>query len=97
MTSPRSALRAPPPEGARRPWGGPAGAVTGAVAALMVVALLAGCAYAPPKPWEKGELARPTMQFDADKLEAKYQEHVYQSKEAAGGGFGVGGGGCGCN
>ncbi len=53
----------------------------------MVVALLAGCAYAPPKPWEKGELAKPTMQFDADQLEAKYQEHVYQSKEAASGGY----------
>ena len=37
------------------------------------------------------------MQFDADKLEAKYQEHVYWSREAASGGYGIGGGGCGCN
>lgn len=68
------------------------------MAATMVgVAWLAGCAFAPPKPWEKGELAKPAMQFDADRLEAKYQEHVYFSKEAASGGYGVGGGGCGCN
>ena len=65
--------------------------------ALALAAALAGCAWAPPKPWEKGELAKPAMQFDANRLEARYQEHVYQSKEAATGGYGVGGGGCGCN
>jgi hypothetical protein len=64
----------------------------------LIVLLLAGCAsYAPPKAWEKGQLARPEMSFDADRLETRYSEHIYQSKEAAGGGMGVGGGGCGCN
>ena len=30
---------------------------------------LAGCAsFNPPQPWEKGELARPDMQFDANPL-----------------------------
>ena len=74
------------------------GVARGLVAAAVALAL-AGCAWAPPQPWEKGELARPAMQFDppAERLEARYQEHVYQSKEAASGGFGVGGGGCGCN
>lgn len=66
-------------------------------AALALATAVAGCAWAPPRPWEKGELAKPAMQFDADRLEARYQEHVYQSKEAASGGLGVGGGGCGCN
>ena len=69
-------------------------------AALLIAAVgLGGCAWAPPKPWEKGELARPAMQFDppAERLEARFQEQVYSSKEAASGGFGVGGGGCGCN
>jgi len=68
--------------------------------AILALSLALGaCAYAPPKPWEKGELAKPAMQFDpaGDRLEAKYQEHVYFSKEAASGGYGVGGGGCGCN
>ena len=69
----------------------------GLAAALALATAVAGCAWAPPKPWEKGELAKPAMQFDANRLEARYQEHVYQSKEAATGGYGVGGGGCGCN
>ena len=37
------------------------------------------------------------MQFDADRLDAKTQQHIYFSKEGATGGYGVGGGGCGCN
>ena len=68
-----------------------------AVVLVALAASAAGCAWAPPKPWEKGELAKPAMQFDADRLAARNQEHVYQSKEAASGGYGVGGGGCGCN
>ena len=66
---------------------------------MLAIALpLAGCAsMEPPKPWEKGNLARPEMQFDYDRLEAKTQQHIYTSKEAATGGYGVGGGGCGCN
>lgn len=69
------------------------------VAAALAVALtaLAGCAMAPPKPWERGNLARPGMQFDYDRLDTKTQQHIYTSKEAATGGYGVGGGGCGCN
>jgi hypothetical protein len=60
--------------------------------------LLCGCAaYAPPQPWEKGDLAKPAMQLDPKPLEARGREHIYQSKEGAGGGYGVGGGGCGCN
>jgi uncharacterized protein DUF4266 len=70
-----------------------------AVAAPVLLALaLAGCAtMAPPQPWEKGTLARPEMQFDADPLDTKITQHIYTSKEAATGGYGAGGGGCGCN
>ena len=65
----------------------------------LALALLAGgCASLdPPKPWEKQYLARPDMQFDADKLDAKNIQHIYFSKEGSAGGYGVGGGGCGCN
>ena len=64
---------------------------------LMALAA-AGCAtLQPPQPWEKGELAKPAMQFDADPLDIKATQHIYTSKEGAGGGYGVGGGGCGCN
>jgi hypothetical protein len=59
---------------------------------------LGGCAsMTAPQPWERGDLARPSMQFDADKLDTRTQQHIYASKEAATGGYGVGGGGCGCN
>ena len=67
-------------------------------AAACIIAAITGCAtYAPPQPWEKGDLAKPAMQFDADALDAKLEQHIYTSKEGAAGGFGVGGGGCGCN
>jgi hypothetical protein len=69
-----------------------------ALLGMTTTLLLAGCAtFEPPRPWEKGQLAKPEMQFDADPLEAKMNQHIYTSKEGAGGGYGVGGGGCGCN
>ena len=65
---------------------------------VMLAAACGGCAaFNPPQPWEKGTLAKPEMQLDARPLEQKANQHIYQSKEAAGGGYGVGGGGCGCN
>src|SRR4029450_6376184 len=67
---------------------------------LILVAALAatGCAtMEPPKPGEGGDLAKTSMQIDADKLELKIQQHIYTSKEAATGGYGVGGGGGGCD
>ena len=74
-------------------------ALPAAVLAMLGIACVAaGCAaFDPPKPWEKGDLARPSMRFDADPLAARATTHVYQSKEGAGGGGTVGGGGCGCN
>jgi hypothetical protein len=70
----------------------------GCAALVPLIAALAGCAtVTPPRPWEKGTLARPEMQFDADPLDTKISQHIYTSKEAAAGGYGVGGGGCGCN
>ncbi len=64
--------------------------------ALMVA--VTGCATVqPPQPWEKGDLARPSMQIDPDPLATAVQQHIYTSKEAANGGYGIGGGGCGCN
>ena len=65
---------------------------------IAMVVLLSGCAtLQPPKPWEKGQLAKPEMQFDADPIDARLADHIYTSKEAGSGGHGVGGGGCGCN
>jgi hypothetical protein len=70
---------------------------TRAACALLVAATLGGCAFAPPEPWEKGNLANPAMSMGVDPLDQHFTQHIYGSKEAASGGYGVGGGGCGCN
>jgi hypothetical protein len=69
-------------------------------ALICTAALLGGCALAPRvnvAAFDKGDLARPSMQFDADRLESSFADHIYFSKEGASGGRSVGGGGCGCN
>lgn len=71
-----------------RPW---------PLAATALLVLVSACGSTPPKPWEKDLLARPAMAIDADALEARVAQHVYDSREAASGGLGIGGGGCGCN
>jgi hypothetical protein len=59
--------------------------------------LLGGCTNLSPKPWQRGDLAKPEMSWDPDPMEAAMREHTYLSKEAAAGSATVGGGGCGCN
>jgi hypothetical protein len=52
---------------------------------LLIVAALgaAGCAtMEPPKPWERGDLAKASMQIDPDKLELKIQRHIYPGGQA---------------
>ena len=67
-------------------------------AVALAMCVLTGCgAIKPVQPWEKGLLAKPAMSFEGDRLESRYAEHTYSSKEGATGGGGVGGGGCGCN
>lgn len=67
------------------------------IALCAAMAGLSGCALPPVQPWEKGQLARPDMLLQGDALGARFNEHIYASKEAASGGSAVGGGGCGCN
>ncbi len=68
-----------------------------AVITMTSLALSACAGLEPVQPWEKGNLAKPSMTFEGDPLETKYVEHIYASKESSSGGMGVGGGGCGCN
>jgi len=49
------------------------------------------------QPWQKGNLAKSHMGFDADPIETKFVQHTYESREGSSGGYGIGGGGCGCN
>ena len=65
------------------------------LALIAATGLLTGCANV--QPWERGNLADPTMQSDRDPLGDMMTEHMWFSREAANGGRGVGGGGCGCN
>jgi len=58
---------------------------------------LVGCATPPPvKPWEREYLSRRAMSFN-DPLEARFNQHMFSSREGADGGYGFVGGGCGCN
>ena len=61
---------------------------------FMPLALLGSCANVAPS--ERGVLARPEMQFDADAAHVKLIDQVYAAREAASGGRVTGGGGCGC-
>lgn len=63
---------------------------------LISIALLQGCASS-VKPWERGTLSRPEMQWVSDPMEAQLSKHVFFSKEASTGGGEAVGGGCGCN
>ena len=71
---------------------------TASVVIAVMVVCLTGCASLNTvKPWEKGNLAKPEMVFDSDRVDSAFVEHIYSSKEGASGGASVGGGGCGCN
>lgn len=58
---------------------------------------LGGCTSLGAKPWDRGILARNSMQLDRNGVENALDDHIYFSKEASSGGRGIGGGGCGCN
>jgi Domain of unknown function (DUF4266) len=62
---------------------------------IVGVASVSGCANV--QPFERGHLAAPEMQFDADPGAVRLAQHLFNSKEAASGGYSAGGGGCGCN
>lgn len=65
--------------------------------AILLSLPLAGCSTVGIKPWQRDILARPEMALDANPVDTAFDEHLYFSKEATGGGRGFGGGGCGCN
>ncbi|HET7730917.1 MAG TPA: DUF4266 domain-containing protein [Usitatibacter sp.] len=65
-------------------------------AAVLLAALLAaGCATVAP--YQRAQLARADMAFDASPGHTRALEKTFGAKEAASGGASVGGGGCGCN
>lgn len=66
---------------------------------VIIAAVLSGCMGAEPwvKPYERGNLADPVMQFDRDPVSSMYMNHVHEAREGARGASGSAGGGCGCN
>ena len=57
--------------------------------------LSAGCARV--KPYQRGQLAKPSMVGDRTEAEKRSWQHQTGSREGGDGGTGGGGGGCGCN
>lgn len=68
-----------------------------ALALLLAASTLVGCSSLGAKPYQRGILAKETMQLDHDAITASFDDHIYFSKEASSGGASFGGGGCGCN
>ncbi len=64
---------------------------------LLITFSLLGCSTVDIKPWERGNLAKPSMTFGADGMIDVTDDHIYFSKEASSGGRSFGAGGCGCN
>ena len=70
---------------------------------LLLAALLAalggaaGCTRPPVRPWQRGYLSKRALRFDADRLEQRFRQHMFGSREGSDLGYGQPGGGCGCN
>lgn len=62
---------------------------------IILLTVVTGCQAI--EPWQRGLLARPEMQLEPDRLQAKLDSQVYFSNEASSGSNDVAGAGCGCN
>ena len=63
--------------------------------ACVVAFAIAGCAHVAP--YEREDMARPSMDIARESSEMGFRAHVHESREGASGGMGAAGGGCGCN
>jgi hypothetical protein len=80
-------------QGVRIPLMQPFPLPTKAILAVALLMMLVGCTRV--LPYERGILARPTMNPSA--MTGVGEEHVFEVHEGAAGGGTAGGGGCGCN
>ena len=64
---------------------------------IFILNVLVSCSTDSVRPWQKEDLARPEMQFNAISTQPSFEQHFYFSKEGSSGGEGFSGGGCGCN
>ncbi len=63
--------------------------------ACLIAFSCASCAHV--QPYQRGHLAKPKMQLGQDPEATALEQHVYEYREGASGGYGTLGGGCGCN
>lgn len=70
-------------------------AVRRALAAALVALCASGCVTV--RPWQREDLARPSMVADKTPGEERFDEHSRGAREGAEGGSGQATGGCGCN
>jgi hypothetical protein len=68
-----------------------------ALALIALAALVASTGCATVAPQQRGILADPTMQFEAEARHEAALRHAIDNREGSMGGTGVAGGGCGCN
>ncbi|MEY4684516.1 MAG: hypothetical protein RLZ25_975 [Pseudomonadota bacterium] len=62
---------------------------------LLLATVVSGCESV--KPWQRGTLAKSHMAPQPFGAQAEFREHIYGSRESAGGSTAsTGGGGCGC-
>lgn len=66
-----------------------------AICCCLVLLVPGGCETV--RPWERGVLAKETMQLEEDATLSQLKDQVFSSKEASSGGNRPAGGGCGCN
>ncbi len=69
----------------------------GTLLALAVLGALALNSCATVQPWQRQTLAHRCMILGRNAGEQTLEQHAFQYREGAAGGFGGGGGGCGCN
>lgn len=62
---------------------------------LLAATFASGCVTV--HAYERGYLARPSMDTASEEGESGFRAHVHDSREGATGGHGSTGGGCGCN
>jgi hypothetical protein len=61
---------------------------------LIMTVLTSGCMTV--KPWERGQLSKPTMIMDKNTIEKGILEHHIERREGSSGATGSQSGGCGC-
>jgi hypothetical protein len=64
---------------------------------LLSLLILAGASCVRVAPYQRGQLADPSMAISHENAESRFRAHVHDSREGATGGYGSSGGGCGCN